>query len=183
MFIKKEYSDEELKQKLELDKSIAKASEVNKEFKNKNMMKLKDHSNNISEIRMKEENETRDFSGLKPILASNSIFLANIYDTKTIENFQAFMQQSETVAKASEMVQLLEKYTKQDNCESIKSRPKIFMSLALLAMYPDEIMPNANDNEIRLIDSANIFFSNLREFLNPEVDYSIEKHKDITGSR
>ena len=50
-------------------------------------------------------------------------------------------------------------------------------------MYPDEIMPNANDNEIRLIDSANIFFSNLREFLNPEVDYSIEKHKDITGSR
>lgn len=184
MFLKKERpSEEESNQKrIELDNSLKHAAEIRASIMNQKTRKLKEHSAKVSEMRAKsknKKNEGSDGDTAKNFYLQKQ-FLDEISQTEDVEKFQIYMMQKETVDKATDFVVFIEKYCSTKSLKAIKYRPKIFMSIALLAHYPDEVMPNADAEETCVILKAKGFYDSITQFLSEFSKYTTEKHTAIS---
>ena len=179
MFLKKkpEFNEEELKLKrLELDASLLKAEELKKNILDQRVAKLK---RNTSKIKSQKSDNFESATHLKSFRNCCG-FWQELCTSSTLDEFQVFMQKSETVSKASNLVSFIEIYCLKGSFESIKTRSKIFMSLALLANYPNEVIPNANPEENDLLEDSKYFYDHLGNFLKDPLSYSVLTHKEIS---
>lgn len=180
MFIKKELNEEELRERrLSLDASLKKAEDAKKRILNEKISKLRNHSLKVSEMRIKST-ETKG----ENLVLDYSEFLATMNEIEDLEKFQSFMQKPESLFKASKLVSFIENQCSKESCESVKSRPKVLMSLALLARYPNEVMPNPDLDEQTILEKAKSFYDNMYMFFvdNHNQTRSKEDHEEFAWS-
>lgn len=181
MFVKEELNEGNSKErKLSLDASLKRADEEMKKNVNEKTLKLRNHSLKVPRLGTKSkyidvQSESKNFT-------EHWDLLKTMNGLDNLENFQIYMQKPETLIKASKMVSFLEDHCSKECCESVKSRPKIFMSLALLALYPSDVMPNADSAEKAMLEQASAFYDKLCSFFVDEQNYSIESHKEMSWS-
>ena len=166
MFAKKkknELSEEELKQK-RVEVNASRTEDLNQ--------RIKQHSLELDSI--------KPVKGISAEILKISEFLLKINESDTIEKFQIFMQKSDAVSNASAVVAFLEKPCARESFESIKNRPKIFMSLALLALYPDKVMPDANLEDKKVLLRAKEFHIRIIDFFKANSKRSNEDHVKLS---
>lgn len=179
MFLKekKVLTEEELKQKkLDLDASLLKAEKAKKKFLDQRVAKIKEHT-------AKVELQRKEIAGDVTLLESFRNlceFWKELHNLTTLNEFQTFMQKSETVSKASILVSFIEIHCFKESFEFVKARSKVFMSLALLANYPDEVIPNASREEQDLLSDSKFFYERLGRLFDDSLDYSALLHKEIS---
>lgn len=178
MFLKekKVLSEDELKQKrLELDASLRKAEETKKKFIDDRVAKLRRHASKVEAQRKGKHEKDSQLDQFHKICD----FWKELSKSSSLNEFQKFMQKPEIVSEASDLISFIESRCPKEGFESVKSRPKIFMSLALLANYPNEVIPNANPEEQDLLTDSKIFYDHLGNFFDYSA-YSIEEHKEVS---
>jgi len=184
MFLKKDKTDEELKEKrLKLESSQQKAEKLRNDFLTERVLKLKSHSKDVYEKGKQDSQQPESaHKSQTDMIAKFDLcqkFLLNILDSSSVETFQLKMQKSETLSDATEMVRILESPCPKETYEFIKYRPKVFMSLIMLATYPNEVMPEANPKEREILECAKLFLDALKSFFNDKV-YSKDKYNKMS---
>lgn len=178
---KREISEEELEQKRrELDASLHKAELKRQDILKQKCLKLKNHSLKVNQISKASNLLDKTDDALDSEITQHSRFLIEINQSDSLEKFQLFMQRPETVSSATFLVSFLEKYCSTETCNAIKNRPKVFMSLALLAHYPSEVMPNATREEKVLLSMVKEFYDKMMDFFSFTSDHSDEKHSELS---
>ena len=182
MFVKKEFSEEELRERrMSLDASLKRAEEARKSILDQRANKLRNHSLKVTEIGSKIKSRTeKSFNDIIPVDHSEFLKIINVSDG--LEKFQCLMQKPDSLFKASRLVSFIEEQCSKGSYETVKSRPKVFMSLALLARFPDEVMPNADADEQLILNRAKVFYDSICSFFASDQIYSVEAHKEISWS-
>ncbi len=160
MFSKKKLTDSDIEQmKIDLSSSMNQADESRKRFLAERVKKLRAHSQKVETIRRRSLSE-HSTTLTREIPQSLIEFIQNIKSIKTLEEFQSFMLLKETIGMAQNMVQFIEESQDKASllCDEIKNRPKIFLSMMLLARFANEMMPETTAEEQKLLkESAEIF--------------------------
>lgn len=186
MFLKKEsLSEEELKQKrIDLDASLKHAAELKQNIINTRAQKLKEHSEKVDSIRVASKNKASCLHVIESVKEKNfdlhKQFLNEISMLEDLEKFQIFMMQKEAILKATDFVTFIEKRCPSESIDAIKNRSKIFMSIALLANYPNEVMPNADLEETQVLIQAKNFYDSINSLFSKFSEFSAEKHQNLS---
>lgn len=187
MFTKIDKTDSEIRQmELELDASMKKAEKSRQIQRRNKIHKIKNHLKHVEDLRNKSsipyERSADNFEDecvLKAEIASDLIIL--LEKSKNINDFQVIMQQKTVIELANKLIIFLEKELMDSDRNSLaENRPKILLSLMLLAKYPSDIMPNPNLEETKLLIKAKAFKDSLFAFFSPSVMYSKEAHVKLT---
>ena len=182
MFIKKELNEEQLRERrLSLDASLKKAEDAKKKILTERTNKLRNHSLKVSEMRIKSTSSSNHLTKGENL---GSEFLATMNEIEDLEKFQSFMQKPESLFKASKLVSFIEDQCNKGSYESVKSRPKVLMSLVLLARFPNEVMPKPDSDEQIILERAKAFYDNMYMFFvrNKNQTRSIETHEELAWS-
>jgi hypothetical protein len=184
MFLKKEFSEEDLiTKKIELEASLKKAERLRNQFLSERVSKLK--------MRAKAcERKHFNTSLVNPMQSSQKMcsnndfefcakFILKISEPCRLEKFQAIMQKKEMIDGSLKIVEFLESDGPTEACDSIRHRPKILLSLIMLAIYPEEVMPEADIRETEILDMAKALYGDLRVFFGNQM-YSISKHAELS---
>lgn len=178
MFVKKELSEEELKERrLSLDASLKRAEEAKKKLMKERTTKLRNDS-----LRVSERSSFIQLNQIEDLILECSEFLSAINEFEDFEMFQSFMQKPETIFKASKLVHFIENQCSKGSSDSVKSKPKVLMSLILLARYPNEVMPNADSDEQIILKKAKEFYEILSSFFVNNQKFSNKDQEDLAWS-
>lgn len=181
MFVKKELSEEELKERrLSLDASLKKAEDARKKLLNEKISKLRNHSLKVSEMKVDHTSSSIQLNNNENLVLECSEFLSNINEFESLEKFQSYMQRPETLLKASKLVHFIENRCSKESIESVKSRPKVLMSLVLLAHYPTEVMPDPDSDEQLILEKAKAFYKNLISFFVENQKKSEDDYEELS---
>lgn len=159
MFQRKEFSDFEIEQlKISLNAAMRQASESRARIIKDRVRKLKSHSDRVNQVRRRGEKKAKVLPDISQLnLSGNMVgFVDELQRIDSVEGFQSTMQKQDTIKQAEKVVEFLEGLVDPDSllCDGVKCRPKIFLSLMLLARFPDEMMPDATAEERKVLVAA-----------------------------
>ena len=181
MFVKKDLNEEELKEKRNQLATSLHRAENTRDAITQSKIRSKDKMKKVDDT-MGDKNTdiTKRSNGNDALTENISCFMAEISESQTVEKFQNFMKKEDTVLKAAEIVTFLEKNCVNEDYSLIQSRPKVFMSLMLLARFPEEVMPDASMEERKILDLSQDFYESINDFTSKSAKYSVARHKEIS---
>lgn len=173
MFFQRDTSVSELsKKQKELDAALKKAEESRKQFLAERVSRIRDRSKRTNAVRAtdaKPSVTSSESGSCAELLKSNvrdGMHVFRMADaTVNVEDFQTMMQSKAAIEGARAIVEGLENNSFIGDAhyfKGIKNRPKIFLSLALLAAYPDEMMPDPGPEEKGLLSLSAHFYRTVK---------------------
>ena len=164
MFAKKELTDADIEQmKLDQTSSMRQAIESRNRFLAERIKKLKAHSQKVERLKNRPKT-SHDAPEDKELSQDCLEFINNIKKIKSVEEFQSFMQIKENIDRAEKLVGFIEESQEKAAllCDQVRNRPKIFMSMMLLARFGSEVMPHPSADEQKLLKESQEFYNLLQ---------------------